>query len=447
MQRCVLTPVTLCCCYCDHAPVLHSQINDYFSAAKRAVLSNANKLLADMQSFDKDNIPDKVIKAIDPFMADPDFEPKQIEKASKLELHFSAKNSAYSVRISSRNTHCASSKAVAQCVSRMVRHCYVRTALASTAATPLTASLLRILDCPIYYYYLTSLQVEPKRQLLREKQVELDSTLAELAAAQTLLSETLAKVAALEASFEEANAKKEKLMRDVEECRARLDRAQKLIGGLGGEKDRWTESVARLSALYDCLVGDAVVSAGMIAYAGPFTPDFRQKLVKDWQAHLVAVGVPHSPGCDARTTLSEPVLVRSWAIAGLPSDGHSIENAIFMARARRYPLLIDPQGQANRYIKTMGRDPAFSLNGLDVVKLSDKGLLRALENGIRFGSVSTAVASVGVRAVAVDVLHVGADRECARELRCSTRASTTAAEVQTGWHRDDTCRRLYYTME
>jgi dynein heavy chain, axonemal len=103
------------------------------------------------------------------------------------------------------------------------------------------------------------------------------------------------------------------------------------------------------------------------------------------QAHLVAVGVPHSPGCDARTTLSDPVLVRSWAIAGLPSDGHSIENAIFMARARRYPLLIDPQGQANRYIKTMGRDPAFSLNGLDVVKLSDKGLLRALENGIRFG--------------------------------------------------------------
>ena len=29
-------------------------------------------------------------------------------------------------------------------------------------------------------------------------------------------------------------------MNDVEECRARLDRAQKLIGGLGGEKDRWT---------------------------------------------------------------------------------------------------------------------------------------------------------------------------------------------------------------
>lgn len=43
------------------------------------------------------------------------------------------------------------------------------------------------------------------------------------------------------------------------------------------------------------------------------------------------------------------------------------------------------QGQANRYIKNMGKDPSFSLNGIDVVKLTDKNFLRTLENGIRFG--------------------------------------------------------------
>lgn len=42
-------------------------------------------------------------------------------------------------------------------------------------------------------------------------------------------------------------------MADVEECRARLDRAQKLIGGLGGEKDRWTVSQAnQLCAMHYC---------------------------------------------------------------------------------------------------------------------------------------------------------------------------------------------------
>lgn len=43
------------------------------------------------------------------------------------------------------------------------------------------------------------------------------------------------------------------------------------------------------------------------------------------------------------------------------------------------------QGQANRYIKNMGKDPSFSLNGIDAIKLTDKNFLRTLENGIRFG--------------------------------------------------------------
>ena len=42
--------------------------------------------------------------------------------------------------------------------------------------------------------------------------------------------------------------------------------------------------------------------------------------------------------------------------------------------------MIDPQGQANKWIKNMERDA-----GLDVIKLSEKDMLRTLENGVRFG--------------------------------------------------------------
>ena len=92
----------------------------------------------------------------------------------------------------------------------------------------------------------------------------LDATMTILRAAQKTLSSAEKQIAMLEASFDEANSKKEQLAVDVEQCRARLDRAQKLMGGLGSEKIRWTESCASLSASYDNLVGDALVCAGSI---------------------------------------------------------------------------------------------------------------------------------------------------------------------------------------
>lgn len=77
--------------------------------------------------------------------------------------------------------------------------------------------------------------------------------------------------------------------------------------------------MAQLSKDYEYLVGDVLVSAGMITYSGPFTPDFRQKLVKDWHTKLLELGVPHSQGCDVRLTLADPVQVRSEF--GMVNDG------------------------------------------------------------------------------------------------------------------------------
>jgi dynein heavy chain len=157
------------------------------------------------------------------------------------------------------------------------------------------------------------------------------------------------------------------------------------MSGLGGERTRWTQSCSDLNAAYDNLVGDALVSAGAIAYLGVFTPDFRTSITKMWQDKLAELKIPHSVGTMLRTTLADPVAIRQWTICGLPQDSHSVENGIMMAKGRRYPLLIDPQGQANRYIKNMGKDPSYAPNDIDVIKLSDKNYLRTVENGVRFG--------------------------------------------------------------
>ena len=89
-----------------------------------------------------------------------------------------------------------------------------------------------------------------------------------------------------------------------------------------------------------------------------------------WQGKLSELALPNTAGCTLKTTLADPVKMRSWNIAGLPTDDHSSENGIIMGRSRRWSLLMDPQGQANKYIKNMGNDPNFSTNSLDTTKLS-----------------------------------------------------------------------------
>ena len=59
-------------------------------------------------------------------------------------------------------------------------------------------------------------------------------------------------------------------------------RAEKLIGGLGGEKDRWTEAALTMQRIYDNLLGDVLISAGVVAYLGPFTGHFRDLCTTDW---------------------------------------------------------------------------------------------------------------------------------------------------------------------
>lgn len=83
--------------------------------------------------------------------------------------------------------------------------------------------------------------------------------------------------------------------------------------------------------------------AGAIAYSGPFVPNYRSSLFADWCAKLDEVGLPHSPHASLTKTLADPVQVRAWTIAGLPSDTVSVENAIIISKARRWPLMIDPQ--------------------------------------------------------------------------------------------------------
>jgi dynein heavy chain len=71
---------------------------------------------------------------------------------------------------------------------------------------------------------------------------------------------------------------------------------------------------------------------------------------------------------------------REWQICGLPKDAFSVDNGVVVANARRWPLMIDPQGQASKWIKNMEKE-----NDLEVIRYTDPDYLFSLQEAIQSG--------------------------------------------------------------
>lgn len=131
---------------------------------------------------------------------------------------------------------------------------------------------------------------------------------------------------------------------------------------------------------YTSLTGDILVSSGTVSYLGAFTVDYRKNCQEQWHKLCQEKKIPCSEDFTLTSTLGNQVAIRAWQIAGLPVDSFSTDNGIIVFNSRRWPLMIDPQGQANKWVKNMEKT-----NNLAVIKQSDGNYVRILENCIQFG--------------------------------------------------------------
>ncbi|KAI8620571.1 dynein heavy chain and region D6 of dynein motor-domain-containing protein [Chytriomyces sp. MP71] len=292
---------------------------------------NSKKLLADpqfmkkMADYDKDNIPEAIQKKVKKYIENPNFTPEVIERVSK------------------------ACKSIGMWVIAM----------------DIYARVFK--------------DVAPKRKKLEEAQETLQVTMAALAQKAAALKEVEDQLDKLKETYENSIKSKKVLADKMEETTQRLARASKLTLALADEQIRWTESVASMNFLIGQLVGNIFICAASVAYYGAFTSVYRQDLVLIWMRKCQEFQVPVTENFNLTEHLVDPAVVRDWNIQGLPADQLSTENGILVTRGRRWPLMIDPQGQANRWIRNMEG------NHLKVVKLSEPKFLRALENAVRTG--------------------------------------------------------------
>ncbi|KAH9508007.1 Dynein heavy chain 6, axonemal [Bulinus truncatus] len=74
------------------------------------------------------------------------------------------------------------------------------------------------------------------------------------------------------------------------------------------------------------------------------------------------------------SVLADSYEIRQWNADGLPRDAVSIEKAVLVSRGCRWPLMIDPQEQAKRWIRMKEAQ-----NKLKIIKLTNANFLRTLE--------------------------------------------------------------------
>jgi dynein heavy chain len=141
--------------------------------------------------------------------------------------------------------------------------------------------------------------------------------------------------------------------------------ANRLTGGLADENKRWGENVQTYKHERVTMIGNALVSAAFVSYIGPFSFPFRQRLWKDtWIPDIVVKKIPFTEGIDPLKVLASDSDQAKWKTEGLPADRVSLENAAVISSCKRYPLMIDPQLQGQKWIR--GKEG----NELQVIQLS-----------------------------------------------------------------------------
>ncbi|KNC52665.1 dynein heavy chain domain-containing protein [Thecamonas trahens ATCC 50062] len=236
----------------------------------------------------------------------------------------------------------------------------------------------------MYKFYFVNERVKPLRAEAEGAKVSLDETLARLEAARATLREVEERIDELTAEYVAADERKSVLEAEVEECKLKIARAEELNDGLGDEKVRWRERVVELSAEFGSQLGDVLLAAGVVVYLGEVGTQARREMVAKWRALVEGKNMMVSADWSVVKVFGDELQLLGWQILGLPRGGYSAENAVIASSTSKWPLLVDPQGQANSWIRRAAQAgpepvggtapaPASPSHGDDVSGSNDEG--------------------------------------------------------------------------
>ncbi|KAL1257320.1 hypothetical protein QQF64_010564 [Cirrhinus molitorella] len=224
-------------------------------------------------------------------------------------------------------------------------------------------------------------RVEPLRNELQKLEDDAKDNKTKAEEVEQMIRDLESSIARYKEEYAVLISEAQAIKADLAAVEAKVNRSTALLKSLSAERERWEKTSETFKNQMSTIAGDCLLSAAFIAYAGYFDQQMRQNLFTTWSHHLQQANVQFRTDIARTEYLSNADERLRWQASSLPADDLCTENAIMLKRFNRYPLIIDPSGQATEFIMNEYKDKKITRTSF-----LDDAFRKNLESALRFGN-------------------------------------------------------------
>ncbi|KAL5535276.1 DYN1_2 [Sanghuangporus sanghuang] len=224
-------------------------------------------------------------------------------------------------------------------------------------------------------------KVEPLRNEVQSLEEQAEDTKKQAGTIIKMIEELEASIHTYKEEYALLISETQSIKSEMERVENKVERSMRMLDSLSSERARWEAGSQTFDEEMSTIVGDVLLSAAFLAYGGFFDQHYREIMWHEWSTHLSDAYIKFKSELAFPEYLSTADERLSWQSKSLPADSLCTENAIMLKRFNRYPLIIDPTGQATSFLLNEYKDRKIT-----VTSFLDDAFLKVLESALRFGN-------------------------------------------------------------
>ena len=224
-------------------------------------------------------------------------------------------------------------------------------------------------------------RVGPLREEVAQLEEQALQTKAEAKAIENTITKLEESISTYKSEYAALISETQSIKSEMARVQSKVSRSVSLLDSLSQERMRWEGGSKSFETQITTLIGDVLIAAAFLAYAGFYDQNDRKGMVADWLNHLSLSGIACKPNNPVTEYLSNADERLRWQENSLPVDDLCTENAVILQRFNRYPLIIDPSGRTTEFLRRENKD-----RKLTVTSFLDDTFVKQLESALRFGN-------------------------------------------------------------